>query len=87
MRLDEAPVLLLGQLVILDTRRHARVIQPRREVPEGIRQLGRLEDKQRADHLYPGRPGLAPGADNNVARPEAKSDPPAAVLARRQIVD
>src|ERR1700722_19161597 len=87
MRLDEAPVLLLGQLVILGTKRHAHVVQPRREVPEWIRQLGRLEDKQRADHLHPGRPGLAPGADNNVARPEAKADPPAAVLAGRLIVD
>ena len=87
MRLDEAPVRLLGQLGIHEIKRHDQVIQPRREVPERIRQLGCLEDQQRADHLHPGRPGLAPGADHDVARPEAEAEPPAAVLVRRLIVD
>jgi hypothetical protein len=34
VRLDEAPVLLLGQQAILEIKRDAQVIQPRREVPE-----------------------------------------------------
>ena len=87
MRLDEAPVPLLAKLGVHEVMRHDHVVQPRREVPEWLRQLGRLEDQQCADHLHPGRPALAPGADHDVARPKPKAEPPATVLARRLIVE
>ncbi len=87
MSLDEAPVPLLAKLGVHEVMGHDHVVQPRREVPEWLRQLGRLQDQQRADHLHPGRPALAAGADHDVARPKPKAAPPATVLTRRLIVE
>ncbi len=83
VRLDEAPVSLRGQLGVDVLGWHVRSVQPRRQPPQWSRQVRRLENQQRADHLHPGRPGLARGADHNVAGPEAEAQPPAAVLAGR----
>jgi hypothetical protein len=87
MRLDEAPVPLLGQLGVDGIVRLGAVIEPRREVPQRVRQVGILEDEQRADHLQPGRARLAAGADDDVAGTEAKAQPPATVLDRGLVVD
>jgi len=87
VRLDEAPVPLCVKLGVYALLRRGRAVQPRRKAPERIRQVRRPEDQQCANHLHPGRPGLARGADHDVAGPEAEAEPPAAVLAGRLIAD
>src|ERR1039457_1748270 len=87
VRFDEPPVLLLGQLGIHVIKRQDRVIQPRREAPEWGRELGSVADQRGADHLQPGRPGPAPGADHDVTGAVAEAEPPAAVLVMRLIVE
>jgi len=73
MCLDEAPVLLLCELGVHDIVRHASVVEPWREVPQRIWQIGILEDQECADHLHPCRACLAAGADDDVVRTEAKA--------------
>jgi hypothetical protein len=73
MRLDESAVALFGKLVVDELMRHRHVVQPRRELPERIRQLRRLKNEQGANHLQPGRPCFTPRAYHNVAGLESKA--------------
>src|SRR5580704_9010618 len=49
--------------------------------------LAFLEDQQRADHLHPGRAGLGPRADHDVAVTVREAEPPGAVLIRGLIAE
>ncbi len=79
--LDEAPVPLRGEMGVYVLPRQGRTVQPWREAPQWIRQIRRLEDEQRANHLHPGRSGFRQGAYHDVAGSETEANPPATVLA------
>src|SRR5208283_3835427 len=85
--LDEPPVVLSGEPGIYLFGRGDQMIQPGRQLRQRGRELWCLKDQQGTDHLHPGRAGLGPAADHDVAVSEREAEPPSAVLVGRLITE
>ena len=78
--LDDPPMRLRGQAGVDHLDREHQVVHPRRQDAQLVREFGRLEHQQQADHLRPGRPRARAGADDDVALAEGKTSPAGAVV-------
>src|SRR6056297_559734 len=87
MCLHESAVGLRPKIFEKIVLRQDEPIEPRRQLRKWPREIRRVENQQRTNHLNPGGSGLGTGADDNVAVAEIEVEPPGAVLVCRQVPD
>ena len=85
VRLDESTVGLRVECGDDLVDRAGRPVEPRREVGDRRRQLGRAEHEQRADVLHPRRAVLRARTDDDVAVTELEPVPARTVLVRGRV--
>ena len=87
VRLEEPAVALCGEIGEDLRPGPGDHVDPRRDHPQRSREVGILEDEERADHLRPGRAGLRRSRDDDVARSELQALPAGTVPEHPAVAD